>query len=220
MASLLKLHSYWRSSASYRVRIALNLKGLAYEIVPVNIAPGVSEQLTDAFRRHNPQRLVPILVDGERVFRQSLAIIEYLDEAYPGPALLPSAARDRARARAIAQLVACEMQPMQNLRVLRHLEGEYGLDEGRRSDWVRHWIVEGFSALEDLIAGNPSTGDFCEGNSPTVADICLVPQCYAARRFGVDLARFPTIAAIDARCRALPAFAAAAPEAQPDAPRD
>jgi maleylacetoacetate isomerase len=219
VASVLKLHSYWRSSASYRVRIALNLKGLAYETVPVNIAPGASEQLSEAYRRHNPQRLVPVLVDGERVFRQSLAIIEYLDEAYPGPALLPAGARDRARARAIAQLVACEMQPMQNLRVLRYLEGELGLDEGRRADWVRHWIVEGFTALEVLLVGNPSTGAFCEGDTPTIADICLVPQCYTARRFEVDLAKFPTIAAIDARCRALPAFAAAAPEAQPDAPR-
>ena len=219
MASVLKLYSYWRSSASYRVRIALNLKGLAHEIVPVNIAPGASEQLTEAFRRHNPQRLVPILVDGERIFRQSLAIIEYLDEAYPEHPLLPSAARDRARARSISQLIACEMQPMQNLRVLRYLEADLALDEGRRSEWVRHWIDEGFAALEDLLAGNPSTGDYCEGDSPTIADICLVPQCYAARRYQVDLARYPTLAAIDARCRALPAFAAAAPEAQPDAPR-
>ncbi len=219
MASVLKLYSYWRSSASYRVRIALNLKGLIYEIVPVNIAPGASEQLTEPFRRHNPQRLVPILVDGERVFRQSLAIIEYLDEAYPEQPLLPSSARDRARARSIAQLIACEMQPMQNLRVLRYLEADLALDEGRRTEWVRHWIEEGFTALEDLLAGNPSTGDYCEGDSPTIADLCLVPQCYAARRYQVDLARYPTLAAIDARCRALPAFAAAAPEAQPDAPR-
>jgi maleylacetoacetate isomerase len=219
MSSMLKLYSYWRSSASYRVRIALNLKGLAHEIVPVNIAPGTSEQLTDAFRRHNPQRLVPILVDGERVFRQSLAIIEYLDETYPGAALLPSAARDRARARAIAQLIACEMQPMQNLRVLRYLEADLGLDEGRRAEWVRHWIEDGLVALEDVLSGNPATGAFCEGDQPTVADTCLVPQCYAARRYHVDVARFPTVAAIDARCRALPAFAAAAPEAQPDAPK-
>lgn len=219
MGSVLKLYSYWRSSASYRVRIALNLKGLEHEIVPVNIAPGASEQLTDSFRRHNPQRLVPILVDGERIFRQSLAIIEYLDEAFPGHPLLPSAARDRARARSIAQLIACEMQPMQNLRVLRYLEADLALDEGRRSEWVRHWIDEGFAALEDLLAGNPSTGDYCEGDSPTVADVCLVPQCYAARRYQVDLARYPTIAAIDARCRVLPAFAEAAPEVQPDAPR-
>lgn len=219
MASMLKLYSYWRSSASYRVRIALNLKGLPYEIVPVNIAPGASEQLTEAFRRHNPQRLVPILVDGERILRQSLAIVEYIDEVYPGAPLLPSAARDRARARSIAQLIACEMQPMQNLRVLRYLEADLALDEGRRAEWVRHWIEEGLVALEDLMSGNPATGPYCEGDEPTMADICLVPQCYAAKRYQVDLGRFPTVAAIDARCRALPAFAAAAPEAQPDAPQ-
>lgn len=217
--STLTLYSYWRSSAAYRVRIALNLKQLPYTLVPVNIAPGVSEQLAPEHQARNPQGLVPVLADGERMLRQSLAIIEYLEEAYPGPALLPAGARDRARARAIAQLIACEMQPLQNLRVFRRLEAQFGADDAARTEWVRYWIADGLASLEALVADNHATGAFCEGDVPTLADICLVPQCYAARRFNVDFGAYPTIARIDAAARALKAFADAAPEAQPDAPQ-
>ncbi len=215
----LTLFSYWRSSAAYRVRIALNLKGLSYRTVPVNLLADGGEQHRAAFRELNPQRLVPVLVHGERVFRQSLAIIEYLDAVWPEPPLVPEAPRERARALALAQLIACDIHPIANLRVLRYLEREFGADEEQRAKWCRHWIVEGLSAMETLLEDNPSTGSFCEGDEPTVADCCLVPQLYNARRYGVDLSRFPTLTRIEAACLARPAFRDAAPEAQPDAPQ-
>lgn len=219
MTTGLKLYSYWRSSASYRVRIALNLKGLEHEIVPVNIAPGSDEQKDPTHRARNPQMLVPVLADGDRLFTQSMAIIEYLDEAYAGPALLPGGARERARMRAIAQAIACEIQPLVNLGTLARLARAFDATESQRNAWVASAIADGLTAVETMLADNPQTGVFCQGETPTVADVFLVPQCFTARRFGVDLAAMPTVARIDARCRALPAFARAAPELQVDAPR-
>lgn len=215
----MKLYTYWRSSAAYRARIALNLKALPYELVPVNIAPSGAEQHQPEFHALNPQRLVPVLVDGERVIRQSLAIVEYLDETYAGARLLPVTARERARVRALALMVACDIHPLNNTRVLQYLETEFGAPQVERERWVRHWIETGLAALEELLAANPSTGTFCEGDTPSMADVCLVPQVYNARRFAVDLGPFPTVRRIEEHCRALPAFDRARPENQPDAPR-
>jgi maleylacetoacetate isomerase len=214
----LKLYSYWRSSAAYRARIALNLKGLPHELVPVNLARNGGEHHQPDYRGLNPQEFVPVLVDGERVIRQSMAIIEYLDEAYAGTHLLPTTARERARVRALAQVIACDIHPLNNLRVLQYLEREFATPQVERERWVRHWIVEGFRALEELLATNPSTGEFSEGDTPSIADICLVPQAYNALRYSVDLAPFPTIRRIYEHCLTLPAFDAARPERQADAP--
>ncbi|MDC8011081.1 maleylacetoacetate isomerase [Tahibacter soli] len=215
----LRLYGYWRSSAAYRVRIALNLKGLPYETVPVHLVNNGGEQHAEAYRRLNPQELIPVLQDGGRIVRQSMAIVEYLDEAYEGHCkLLPTPARDRARVRALAQIVACDVHPLNNLRVLQYLEREFNVPPVERERWSRHWIVEGFRAFEELLAENPSTGQFCEGDDPSLADVCLIPQVYNARRWDVDLSPFPTIQRIDEHCRKLPAFADARPEAQPDAP--
>jgi maleylacetoacetate isomerase len=218
MSEPLQLYSYWRSSAAYRVRIGLNLKGLAYEIVPVHLVRDGGEQRTAGFREVNPQQLVPVLRHGQRRLAQSLAILEYLDEVWPQPPLLPVTARERARARALAQLVACDVHPLNNLRVLQYFEREWNVPQPERDEWVRHWMEEGFRAFEALLADNPSTGDFCDGALPGIADCCLVPQLYNARRFGVELAAFPTLQRIEAACLALPAFDAARPERQPDAP--
>ena len=212
----LKLYTYWRSSAAYRVRIALNLKGLAYESVPVHLAK--DEQHAAGFQQVNPQELIPVLLHGDRVMTQSLAIIEYLDEAFPDRPLLPATARERQRARAIAAMVACDIHPLGNLRVQQYLEREFGAEQAQREGWTRHWIGKGFAAIEAMLAGNPSTGEFCEGDSPTIADCCLVPQVYNARRVNLDLAPFPTLARIDAACRDLEAVQAALPERQADAP--
>jgi len=218
MVGGIRLYSYWRSSAAYRVRIALNLKGLNYEIEPVHLVRDGGEQHSPEYRRVNPQELVPTLVDGRRVIRQSMAIIEYLDETYDGETkLLPTTARDRARVRALAMLVACDIHPLNNTRVLKYLEKDLGADEATRKRWIAHWIEEGFASFEELIARHPSTGQFCEGDTPTLADVCLVPQVYNARRFGVDLSAYPTIEAIVAACAQLDAFDRARPEKQPDA---
>lgn len=219
MAETLTLYSYWRSSAAYRVRIALNLKQLSYVTIPVHLLNNGGEQHADEYRELNPQESVPVLLDGARVFRQSMAIIEYLDEAYPkGAALLPSTARERARVRALAQTIACDIHPLNNLRVMQFLERDFSSPAVERERWSRHWITEGFRALQALLGDNSSMGLFCEGDSPTLADICLVPQVYNARRIGVDLAPFPDIVRIEQQCLALPAFDAARPENQPDAP--
>ncbi len=212
------LYSYWRSSAAYRVRIGLNLKGLPYEIAPVHLLRDGGEQHSESYRAANPQQLVPVLQHGHRTLRQSLAILEYLDEVWPQPALLPSTARERARVRALALLVACEIHPLNNLRVLQYFERDWNVPQPERDEWVRHWIVDGFAAAEELLADHPSTGEFCEGNTPGFADCCLIPQVYNARRFAVDMAAFPTLRRIEATCLALPAFDAARPERQLDAP--
>jgi maleylacetoacetate isomerase len=219
MAETLTLYSYWRSSAAYRVRIALNLKQLSYVTVPVHLLNNGGEQHADEYRELNPQESVPVLLDGARIFRQSMAIIEYLDEAYPGVAsLLPSTARERARVRALAQTIACDIHPLNNLRVMQFLERDFSSPAVERERWSRHWITEGFRALQALLGDNSSMGLYCEGDSPTLADICLVPQVYNARRIGVDLAAYPDIVRIEQQCLALPAFEAARPENQPDAP--
>ena len=216
MDESLKLYTYWRSSAAYRVRIALNLKGLPYESVPVHLAK--DEQHAAGFRDVNPQELIPVLRHGDRVLTQSLAIMEYLDEAFPDHPLLPAMARDRQRARAIAAMVACDIHPLGNLRVQQYLERELGASAEQREAWTRHWIGKGFEAIEAMLDGNPSTGEFCEGDRPTVADCCLVPQVYNAERFGVDMAPYHTIRRIVQTCLATEAFDAARPENQPDAP--
>ena len=212
-----KLYSFWRSSACYRVRIALNLKRVAFETVAVNL-PG-NQQHEAAFKEVNPQEIIPVVMHGGRVLRQSLAIMEYLDETWPENPLLPSVARDRQRSRAIAQAIACEIHPLNNLRVMKYLETTFGANQDQRETWMRHWITEGFDALEKVLADNPSTGAFCEGDRPTIADCCLVPQVYNAKRFGVDMAPYANIERINADCLALEAFDRARPELQPDAPK-
>jgi len=218
MSEALRLFSYWRSSAAYRVRIGLNLKQLRYEVVPVHLVRDGGEQHSEAYRETNPQELVPVLQHGHRTLRQSLAILEYLDDMWPEPALLPSEARDRERVRALALLVACDIHPLNNLRVLQFLDTQWGVPQPEREEWARHWMAIGFEALEKLLADHLSTGTFCHGEVPTVADCCLVPQVYNARRFGLDMSPYPTIVRIEQACLALPAFDAARPENQPDAP--
>ncbi len=211
----MKLYSYHRSSAAYRVRIALNLKGLPYEYLPVNLRQG--EQRAAPFRAINAQELVPVLCDDRGAFTQSLAILEYLEERYPEPALLPHAPEARARVRAIALAIACDIHPLDNLRVLQYLTGTLGASEEAKNNWYRHWIELGLSALEAQLASDPATGPFCHGALPTFADICLIPQLANARRVPLPLDAYPTLLGIEAACAALPAFAAAAPPRQPDA---
>jgi maleylacetoacetate isomerase/maleylpyruvate isomerase len=210
---LLKLHSAWRASAPYRVRIGLNLKGVAYEVAPVDLVAG--QQKSEAYHAVNAQDLVPSLVleDG-RVLTQSLSILEWLEETQPGPALLPADAFDRQVVRAMAFIVACDIHPVNNLRILKALAG-LGVEEPARNSWARRWISEGFAALEPMIARYGAGYAF--GDSPTLADACLVPQVYNAARFAVDLTPFPAIAAAAARAGEHPAIAAAHPNLQPDA---
>jgi maleylacetoacetate isomerase len=209
----MRLHDYWRSSAAYRVRIALNFKGLAYEQVAVDLRAGA--QRTPEFLEINPQRLVPVLEDDGVRLTQSLPILNYLEERYPEPALLPKDAAGRATSRAIAVAIACEIHPLNNLRVLQYLERDLGLGEAQRLVWYHHWVAEGFRAIETMLAR--SAGAFCVGDAPSLADVCLVPQVYNARRYQCELAPYPTIGRIDERCRQIVAFAKAAPERQPDA---
>ncbi|WP_404378515.1 maleylacetoacetate isomerase [Caenispirillum salinarum] len=214
----MRLYTYWRSSTSYRVRIALNLKGLSAEQVPVHLVRDGGEHKQPAYTALNPQAGVPTLVEDDgRALTQSLAICEYLDEVHPHPPLLPTDAAGRARVRAFALAISCEIHPLTNLRVLKHLTGHLGLSEDTKLEWYRHWTVQGLTALEAMVAGHPDTGDCVHGFTPTLADLCLVPQMYNARRFNVGLELFPTLVRIDAHCRDLEAFKAAAPEAQPDA---
>ena len=219
MSERLTLYSYWRSSAAYRVRIALNLKMLPYDQVPVHLVNNGGEQHDPGYHELKPQELVPVLIDGRRVVRQSMAIIEYLDEAYDGAIkLLPAMIRDRARVRALAQLIGCDVHPLNNLRVMQYLERELAVDAEQRQRWTQHWIREGLRAFEEMLAEHPSTGRYCEGDQPGLADACLIPQVYNAHRFRVDLTPYPTIARIEQACLALPAFDAARPENQPDVP--
>ena len=213
----MKLYDYFRSSAAYRVRIGLRLKGLEYESVSVHLIRDGGEQLQDGYRAINPSALVPALaVDGATI-TQSLAILEYLDEMHPLAPLLPRDAQGRARVRSLALMIACDIHPLNNLRVLRYLVKEAGLSEDAKNAWYVHWVQEGFAALEAHLAGSSDTGRFCHGDTPTLADCVLVPQVFNAVRFNIDLAPYPTIARIDAACRALPAFVAAHPSQQSDA---
>jgi maleylacetoacetate isomerase len=211
------LYSYWRSTAAYRVRIALNLKGIACRIEPVHLVRDGGEQRRPGYLALNPQGLVPTYVDGDVTISQSLAICEYLEETQPEPALLPVAAADRARVRSLAQIVACDVHPLNNLRVLNYLTGELGVDERGRTAWYRHWVACAFDALEISLAGDARTGAFCHGDRPGLADLCLVPQVYNAERFDCDMAPYPTVRRINASCLSHDAFRTAAPEAQPDA---
>jgi maleylacetoacetate isomerase len=213
----MRLYSYFRSSAAYRVRIALNLKQLPYSAVPVHLLRGGGEQLTEAYAGINPSRLVPVLEDDSVTISQSLAIIEYLEETHPTPALLPSDPASRARVRSLALAIACDIHPLNNLRVLRYLKSDCNRDDAQREDWQRHWMSIGFEALERQLAGSPQTGSFCHGEAPTLADCCLVPQMANSQRVNLPLEGYPTLRRIRDRCVQLPAFAAAAPGAQPDA---
>ena len=209
---MMQLYSFFRSSAAFRVRIALGLKGLSYETIPVYLGRG--EHRAESYRSVNPQRRVPALAfDDGTVLIQSLAIIEYLDEIHPQPPLLPSDPVTRARARAVADIIACDIHPVNNSGMLKMLRERFAADEAAVNAWIAHWITEGFAAVERLIEPAP----FAFGPAPTIADICIVPQVYNARRFKVALDPFPRLVAADAAARTLPAFAAAAPEAQPDA---
>jgi maleylacetoacetate isomerase len=212
-----KLYDYFRSSAAYRVRIALNLKGLDYQHVGVHLVRDGGRQLAEDYARLNPQRLVPALDDDGVFLTQSLAILEYLEEVHPEPPLLPKDPPGRARVRALALAIACEIHPLNNLRVLKYLTGPLAVSEAEKTAWYRHWIVEGFDAIEALLARDPTTGAYCHGGRPGLADTCLVPQVFNARRFQVDLAPYPTIRRIEETCQTLPAFERARPENQPDA---
>ncbi|MEP7064234.1 MAG: maleylacetoacetate isomerase [Betaproteobacteria bacterium] len=212
----MKLYDYFRSSAAYRVRIALNLKGLVAERAFVHLRNGV--QRSAEYLERNPHGLVPALaLDNGQLLTQSLAIIEYLDETHPQPPLLPPRAADRARVRAIALAIVADIHPIDNLRVLQYLQKTFDVDDAARDAWYAHWIQVGLGALEQQLARDSRTGSFCHGDAPTIADCCVVPQLANARRVALDVAAFPTLARIEAACLALPAFADAAPAQQPDA---
>ena len=211
----MELYSYWRSSASFRVRIALALKGLSFDYRAVHLVK--NEQLGTAFGALSKTGLVPLLVDGEASIGQSLAIIEYLDEQYPEPSLLPGDALARARIRSLALDIACEIHPLNNLRVLRYLVKEVGASEEAKNAWYRHWVESGLAAVERRLACEPQTGRFCHGDTPTLADCTLVPQIFNAQRFDCDLGPMPTVMRVFGNCMALPAFLAAQPSACPDA---
>ena len=212
----MKLYDYFRSSAAYRVRIALNLKRLSPARAFVHLRRGA--QRADEYLELNPQGLVPSLItDGGDVLTQSLAIIEWLDETHPAPPLLPSDASGRARVRSLALAIACDIHPLNNLRVLNYLTGTLGATDEQKNGWYRYWCDVGLEALETRLARDAATGAFCHGASPTLADICLVPQLANARRVSLDLAPYPTLLRIEDACLALPAFAGAAPARQPDA---
>jgi maleylacetoacetate isomerase len=211
----MKLYGYFQSSAAFRVRIGLNLKNLGYEYESVNLGKG--QHHTDDYARINPQQAVPTLVDGDRTLTQSIAILEYLEERYPDPPLLPASAEDRARVRSLAQLIACDIHPLNNRRVLVYLKRQLGLGQEPRDTWSQHWIAEGFRPLEKALSQSPKTGAFCHGAAPTMADVCLVPQIFNAQRSKIDLAPYPTLMTIFAHCMQLEAFDKAQPSKQPDA---
>jgi maleylacetoacetate isomerase len=212
---MIRFHGYFRSSSAYRCRIAFNLKGVPYDFVSIHLRKDGGQQKTPEYRVLNPQALVPVLEDGDFRLTQSLAIIEWLDETRPGLKLLPPDANLRAAVRAFAQVIACDVHPLQNLRVLDYLKAEFGADQSALDAWCQRWIIDGLAACEALLAAHaPST--FAFGETPTLADTCLVPQVFSAARFGADLTAMPRVRAIAAACDALPAFAAARPENQPD----
>ena len=213
----MKLYTYFRSSAAYRVRIALAIKGLSPQMIPVHLLRDGGEQKSPAYLALNPQGLVPALEDEGKLITQSLAICEFLDQSYPSPPLMPVDAVARARVRAIVLAIACEIHPLNNLRVLNYLTGTLGLSDAQKRTWYHHWIALGFSALERQLSTEAATSVFCHGDTPTLADVFLVPQMANARRFDLDLSPYPTLLHIDATCCKLPAFIAAAPQNQADA---
>jgi maleylacetoacetate isomerase len=208
----MKLYSYFRSSAAYRVRIALNLKQLDYAIQPVHLLK--NEQQQESYIALNPSQLVPSLIDQDQSFIQSLNILEYLEERYPSLPLLPTDLVERAKVRAFSQTIACDIHPLDNLRVLKYLKHELAVNDEQKNQWYQHWIIEGFKSLEMQL--KDSNGQFCFGTQATFADCCLIPQVYNAKRFNVDISDFPKIQSIDQHCLSLPAFLMATPEQQPD----
>ncbi|MBO42203.1 MAG: maleylacetoacetate isomerase [Rhodospirillaceae bacterium] len=209
----MKLYTYWRSSAAFRVRLALALKGIKVEHVAINLTQG--DQRTAYYTEINHQSIVPTLEDGGLVIRQSVAIFEYLEETYPEPPLMPSDTAGRARVRAIAQAIACEMHPRLSSRVRSHVAEKFS--DQARIEWYAYWALQGFSALENWLASDPNAGHFCHGDTMTMADCFLIPQLYAAKRYELDLSAFPTLLAVKAACAQHPAFLEALPENQPDA---
>jgi maleylacetoacetate isomerase len=213
----MKLHTYFRSSAAYRVRIALNLKGIAYEAVPVHLLRDGGQHHAPAYLNINPSGMVPTLQDERGTLTQSMAILEYLEETHPAVPLLPVDPLGRARVRELAQIVSCDIHPLNNLRVMRYLVDELGISEEAKKTWLKHWITEGFASMESHLERHPGTGKFCHGDTPTIADCFLVPQAFNAVRFDIDLAPYPNIARIYRNCIELPAFVQAHPAQQPDA---
>ncbi len=212
----MKLYSFFRSGTSHRLRIALNLKGLTPDYIPVDLR--VDEQAEAPFKAINPQGLVPALtLDDGQTLIQSPAIIEWLEERYPNPPLLPKDAEARAHVRAMAAIVGCDVHPLNNRRILQYLRKNFAADEAAVNEWCASWITSGFDAIESLLARDTARGEFCFGDAPSMADVYLIPQVESARRFNVDMSPWPCIEAVDAACGALPAFAKAAPLAQPDA---
>lgn len=216
---MIKLFDYFRSSASFRVRIALNLKGLTYEQISVHLVKDGGQHLQPQYGFINPQQLVPCLLDNDEstAIAQSLAIIEFLEEQYPTHPLLPDNLLLRASIRSFAQHIACEIHPLNNLRVLNYLNQHFNITEDQKTTWYHHWLRVGFTALEKLLSANDHQGPFCFGESPTLADICLIPQVYNAERFKFPLTDYPLIQAVNSACLQLPAFIDALPEKQPDA---
>jgi maleylacetoacetate isomerase len=214
---VLRLYTYFRSSAAYRVRIALNLKGLPYEAIPVHLLRGGGEQHGAGFVERSPAHLVPVLEDGSITLTQSLAIIEYLEEKHSEPALLPRGAAERAKVRELALSIACDMHPLNNLRVMQYLNSKLEVNQESRNAWSRHWIELGFTAIERMLVESGSAGAFCHGDAPTLADCCLVPQVFNALRLKCPLESYPTIRRIHDHCLRTPAFERAAPGAQLDA---
>lgn len=212
----MKLYGYFRSGTSHRTRIAMNLKQLDYESISINLAQ--DEQLQSTFKAINPQGLVPVLETKDLVMFQSPAILEWLEEAYPQPPLLPNDRAGRVRVRALSAMIGCDIHPINNRRILQYLRNELNVDESQVMTWCQRWISDGFAALESLLDEDKHRGNFCCGNRPTLADCYLIPQVYSARRFKVDLSPYPNIVAIDKHCHTLQAFIEAAPENQPDAP--
>jgi maleylpyruvate isomerase len=217
MASPLTLYTYFRSSAAYRARIALHLKRLKPEYRFVHLLKDGGQQHDSMYKSLNPQEIIPTLIDNGHAIGQSLAIIEYLDETHPEPPLLPKDALGRARVRQIAYAIACDIHPLNNLRVLQYLKRDLGLTEAQRTDWQKHWMALTFAAIENMLAQSPDTGAWCHGNAPTLADICLIPQMANAHRVELDLTPYPTLLRVEQTALAHPAFIAAQPKEQPDA---
>lgn len=214
----MKLYTYYRSSAAYRVRIALNLKGLDYESIPVHLVRNGGEQRSEAYTAKNPQGLVPMLeTEQSKNLTQSTAIIEYLEEVHPEPALLPKTPQDKALVRALVQAIACDVHPLNNLRVLQYLTRELEVSEKQKKEWYRHWVNVGFSGVEKMLHNAGATEDFCFGDTPGFADCVLIPQVYNAERFDVDMSQYPLITRINQNCLTLDAFSSAAPDKQVDA---
>lgn len=212
----MKLYTYFRSSAAYRVRIALNLKGMSYDALPVHLLKDGGQHLQDEYRKINPSGLLPSFQDDRITLTQSMAIIEYLEEIHPEPPLLPKDAPGRGRVRELAQIIGCDIHPVNNLRVLNYLVKYMGFSDQAKTEWYRHWVIEGFQSLEAHLARDPGAGPFCHGDHPTIADCYLVPQVFNAQRFNIDVSAYPNIDRINSLCIELPAFRAAHPSHQPD----